>query len=119
MPFAPSIVALNLLENIDDLPTMVKEVERVLKTGGVFAFHTINRTWYFSLLAFLSRAQSSPSASLRAGVLACSLALPIAMSTLLCAGLRTCTPTWQNTCFILSRGAPTTGDYSFCRLRSV
>lgn len=41
-----SIVAMNLLEHLDDLTSFIREVTRVLKPGGVFAFHTINRTWY-------------------------------------------------------------------------
>ncbi len=41
-----SIVSMNLLEHLHDLTSFIREVTRVLKPGGVFAFHTINRTWY-------------------------------------------------------------------------
>jgi len=39
------VVAMNVLEHTEDLQRLLQEVQRVLKPGGVFAFHTINRSW--------------------------------------------------------------------------
>ena len=36
---------MNVLEHTEDLQRLLQEVQRVLKPGGVFAFHTINRSW--------------------------------------------------------------------------
>lgn len=58
------IVALNVLEHLDDLPTFIQEAQRVLKTGGIFAFHTINRSWSHAQLHPFHRALTS-SALLR------------------------------------------------------
>ena len=49
LPFADrsvdGLLLLRMLEHIDDLPRLMHEVTRVLKPGGVLAFHTVNRTW--------------------------------------------------------------------------
>jgi 2-polyprenyl-6-hydroxyphenyl methylase/3-demethylubiquinone-9 3-methyltransferase len=47
------IVMSDVLEHIHDLPTLVKEIERVLKPGGVFTFDTINRTWWSHIINLL------------------------------------------------------------------
>jgi 2-polyprenyl-6-hydroxyphenyl methylase/3-demethylubiquinone-9 3-methyltransferase len=39
------VVMSDVIEHIHDLPALVKEINRVLKPGGVFTFDTINRTW--------------------------------------------------------------------------
>lgn len=43
------VVCVDVLEHVDDLSAVLKEVERVLKPGGLFLYDTINRT-IFSLL---------------------------------------------------------------------
>jgi len=40
----------DVLEHVDDLPLVIKEIGRVLKPGGTFVFDTINRT----LMSYLS-----------------------------------------------------------------
>lgn len=39
------VVASDLFEHLHDFPGAVSEMARVLKTGGVLAFDTVNRTW--------------------------------------------------------------------------
>ena len=39
------VVASDLFEHLHDFPRAVSEMARVLKTGGVLAFDTVNRTW--------------------------------------------------------------------------
>jgi len=39
------VVSSDVLEHILDLPSMLKEVRRVMKPGGRFVFDSINRTW--------------------------------------------------------------------------
>ena len=38
------IVCLDVLKHVQDLPTTIKEIARVLAPGGIFVFDTINRT---------------------------------------------------------------------------
>lgn len=44
------VVAADVLEHVDDLARVVREVARVLRPGGVFLFDTINRTWLARLI---------------------------------------------------------------------
>jgi 2-polyprenyl-6-hydroxyphenyl methylase / 3-demethylubiquinone-9 3-methyltransferase len=39
------VIASDLFEHLHDFPRAVSEMARVLKTGGVLAFDTVNRTW--------------------------------------------------------------------------
>jgi 2-polyprenyl-6-hydroxyphenyl methylase/3-demethylubiquinone-9 3-methyltransferase len=41
----------DVLEHVDDLDVVVREISRVLKPGGVFLFDTINRTFRSKLVA--------------------------------------------------------------------
>jgi len=54
LPFDDSsfdlVTCCDVLEHVDDLPQVIKEINRVLKPGGTFVFDTINRT----LMSFLS-----------------------------------------------------------------
>jgi len=45
---------MNVLEHTEDLQRLLQEVQRVLKPGGVFAFHTINRSWCALLPTFFA-----------------------------------------------------------------
>jgi 2-polyprenyl-6-hydroxyphenyl methylase / 3-demethylubiquinone-9 3-methyltransferase len=40
------VACCDVLEHVDDLCKTIGEVSRVLKTGGVFFFDTVNRTWF-------------------------------------------------------------------------
>ena len=42
---------LDVLEHVRNLPQVICEVARVLKTGGVFCYDTLNRTWLSYLVA--------------------------------------------------------------------
>lgn len=47
------VVSSDVLEHLEDVPTCLQEIFRVLKPGGVFTFDTINRTvfsWYYTVL---------------------------------------------------------------------
>jgi len=37
------VLAMDLLEHVEDVPAVIKEASRVLKPGGLFFFHTFNR----------------------------------------------------------------------------
>jgi 2-polyprenyl-6-hydroxyphenyl methylase / 3-demethylubiquinone-9 3-methyltransferase len=39
------VLCCDVLEHVQDLPAVVSEISRVLKTGGVFIYDTFNRTW--------------------------------------------------------------------------
>jgi len=39
----------DVLEHVDDVESVVRECSRVMKSGGVFLFDTINRTWMSKL----------------------------------------------------------------------
>jgi 2-polyprenyl-6-hydroxyphenyl methylase / 3-demethylubiquinone-9 3-methyltransferase len=39
------VTCVDVLEHVDDVGRVIKEIHRVLKPGGVFCFDTINRTW--------------------------------------------------------------------------
>jgi 2-polyprenyl-6-hydroxyphenyl methylase / 3-demethylubiquinone-9 3-methyltransferase len=71
LPFADgsfsAIVCFDVLEHVSDLKATIKEIARVLASGGVFVFDTINRT-------FLARAiliwygENFPSGGLQPGI---------------------------------------------------
>src|SRR6185437_5910452 len=44
------VCAMDLLEHVDDPAQIVAEAARVLAPGGLFFFHTFNRTWLASLV---------------------------------------------------------------------
>lgn len=44
------VLCVDVLEHVRDLDTVLDEVRRVLKPGGLFLFDTINRTWLASLV---------------------------------------------------------------------
>jgi len=41
----------DVLEHVDDVGCVIKEIARILKTGGVFFFDTITRSWFSKLMA--------------------------------------------------------------------
>lgn len=46
------IIMSDVLEHLHDLPLLIKEINRLLKPGGIFIFDTFNRTflsWFFSI----------------------------------------------------------------------
>ncbi len=47
---ADIVLCVDVLEHVRDLDTVLDEVRRVLKPGGLFLFDTINRTWLASLV---------------------------------------------------------------------
>jgi 2-polyprenyl-6-hydroxyphenyl methylase/3-demethylubiquinone-9 3-methyltransferase len=55
LPFEPGtfdvVCCCDVLEHVDDAGTVVREIARVLKPGGVFLFDTINRTLRSRLVA--------------------------------------------------------------------
>jgi 2-polyprenyl-6-hydroxyphenyl methylase / 3-demethylubiquinone-9 3-methyltransferase len=55
LPFSPLqfevICAMDLLEHVEEPGKMIAEASRVLKPGGLFFFHTINRNWFSWLFA--------------------------------------------------------------------
>ncbi len=54
LPFADKsfdvVMMLDFLEHIDDMPRALGEAARVLRDGGIFIFHTFNKTWLAYLL---------------------------------------------------------------------
>lgn len=44
------VCAMDLLEHVDNPEEVIQEASRVLKPGGLFFFHTFNRTWLSYLL---------------------------------------------------------------------
>jgi 2-polyprenyl-6-hydroxyphenyl methylase/3-demethylubiquinone-9 3-methyltransferase len=54
LPFADAsfdaVCAMDLLEHVEDPARVVAEAARVLAPGGVFFFHTFNRTWLANLI---------------------------------------------------------------------
>lgn len=44
------VCAMDLLEHVEDPAQVIAEVGRVLRPGGVFFFHTFNRTWASNLI---------------------------------------------------------------------
>jgi len=52
--YAHVVVMSDVLEHLNDLPQLAKEVNRILKPGGLFLFDTINRTWLSYILNILS-----------------------------------------------------------------
>jgi 2-polyprenyl-6-hydroxyphenyl methylase/3-demethylubiquinone-9 3-methyltransferase len=55
LPFADArfdaVCAMDLLEHVDEPARVVAEAARVLAPGGLFFFHTFNRTWLANLVA--------------------------------------------------------------------
>jgi 2-polyprenyl-6-hydroxyphenyl methylase / 3-demethylubiquinone-9 3-methyltransferase len=54
LPFPPNsfdvVCAMDLLEHVDDPARVIAEAARVLRPGGLFFFHTFNRTWLAGLV---------------------------------------------------------------------
>ena len=54
IPFPPGsfdvVCAMDLLEHVDDPARVIAEAARVLRPGGLFFFHTFNRTWLAGLV---------------------------------------------------------------------
>jgi len=50
------VACCDVLEHVDDLSLVIREVARTLKPGGVFFYDTVNRTW-FSKLAVIKLSQ--------------------------------------------------------------
>jgi 2-polyprenyl-6-hydroxyphenyl methylase/3-demethylubiquinone-9 3-methyltransferase len=54
LPFAgetfDACTCMDVLEHVDDPEQVVHEASRVLRPGGVFLFHTFNRTWLSKLM---------------------------------------------------------------------
>ncbi len=44
------VACCDVLEHVDDLSLVIREVARTLKPGGVFCFDTVNRTWLSKLV---------------------------------------------------------------------
>jgi len=53
------VACCDVLEHVDDLSKVIREVSRLLKPGGVFFYDTVNRTW-FSKLALIKVWQEWP-----------------------------------------------------------
>lgn len=45
------VVCVEVLEHVEDLPQVLREVHRVLRPQGLFFFSTVNRNWLSALLA--------------------------------------------------------------------
>jgi 2-polyprenyl-6-hydroxyphenyl methylase/3-demethylubiquinone-9 3-methyltransferase len=49
LPFADGsfdiVACCDVLEHVDNLPSVIQEVSRLLKPGGIFFYDTVNRTW--------------------------------------------------------------------------
>jgi 2-polyprenyl-6-hydroxyphenyl methylase/3-demethylubiquinone-9 3-methyltransferase len=54
LPYAPGsfdvVCAMDLLEHVEDPERVIAEASRVLAPGGLFVFHTFNRTWQAQLI---------------------------------------------------------------------
>jgi 2-polyprenyl-6-hydroxyphenyl methylase/3-demethylubiquinone-9 3-methyltransferase len=54
LPYAPSsfdvVCAMDLLEHVEEPGRVIAEASRVLVPGGLFVFHTFNRTWQARLI---------------------------------------------------------------------
>jgi 2-polyprenyl-6-hydroxyphenyl methylase / 3-demethylubiquinone-9 3-methyltransferase len=46
-----AVVCCDVLEHVNDLPKVISEVSRVLKTGGIFIYDTFNRTFFSRIIA--------------------------------------------------------------------
>jgi 2-polyprenyl-6-hydroxyphenyl methylase/3-demethylubiquinone-9 3-methyltransferase len=49
--FFDGVCCMDVLEHVDDFRAVISESARVLRPGGVFLFHTFNKTWAAKLLA--------------------------------------------------------------------
>ena len=47
------VVCVDVLEHVADLETVLNEIKRVLKPGGVFLFDTIHRSWLATLVVVI------------------------------------------------------------------